>query len=480
MAKMKLTNKNKQNLKDFLGKSTVIKKKHGSERPMIDAGIHTKDDKQQPEPALISIEERSKEDDLHVAITSDKKNSQEEKKRNLAEIAELWGRMNDEKDLTNVLNKALQVLYGKDAKAINTGWLKHIARKNLYHSFRIPKKKKGKYRNIDAPAKGLKNIQRALNLVFQQIYTPHAAAMGFVPNRSVVDNAQAHLGQRFVYNIDLKDFFPSISSGRLYKRLMSKPFCLNGTLASLISDLCCFKNKDGKKVLPQGAPTSPAITNFICERLDIKLTKLAKAYKLKYTRYADDITFSGMSNMFSPEGKFCTSLRNIIENEESFLINGEKTRVCHRGMRQEVTGLTVNSKTNVSRKYIKQLRTLIHSWEVKGYDEAQAIFVEHYKETNTRHLLSKGEHHIENIISGKLMYLKMVKGEMDNTYRALSLRFNELVEAQFGIKKAVPEMEKNNADRVILNELTNLTNLLEIGTYTSEKDDKQRGNTANS
>lgn len=464
MAKKNLTNKNKQNLKDILGKSTVTKKGHGSERPMIHADIHSEDDEQQPEPTLIRTEDRPIEDDLHDAITSDKKNSQEEKKRNLAEIAELWGKMDDEKDLTNILNKALQVLYGKDAKAINVGWLKHIARKCPYHSFRIPKKKKGKYRNIDAPAKGLKNVQRALNLVFQQIYTPHAAAMGFVPNRSVVDNAQAHLGQRFVYNIDLKDFFPSISSGRLYKRLMSKPFCLNGTLASLISDLCCFKNKDGKKVLPQGAPTSPTITNFICERLDIKLTKLAKAYKLKYTRYADDITFSGMSNMFSPEGKFCTSSRNIIENEESFLINSEKTRVCHRGMRQEVTGLTVNNKTNVSRKYIKQLRTLIHNWEVKGYDEAQAIFAEHYKETNTRHLLSKGEHHIENIISGKIMYLKMVKGEMDNTYRALSVRFNKLIENQFGIKKTAPMMENSNEDKMILDELTNLTYLIENNT----------------
>lgn len=464
MAKKKPTSKNKQNLKDTLGESAVAKKGHDSESPMMNASIHSKDDEQQPEPALISTEEEAKEGHLHNAITSDKKDSQEEKKRDLAEIAELWGKMDDEKDLANILNKALQVLYGKDAKAINAGWLKHMARKSPYLSFRIPKKKKGKYRNIDAPAKSLKNIQQALNLVFQQIYTPHAAAMGFVPNRSVVDNAQAHLGQRFVYNIDLKDFFPSISSGRLYKRLMSKPFCLNGILASLISDLCCFKNKDGKKVLPQGAPTSPTITNFICERLDIKLTKLAKAYKLKYTRYADDITFSGMGNMFSPEGKFCTSLRNIIENEESFLINGEKTRVCHRGMRQEVTGLTVNSKTNVSRKYIKQLRTLIHNWEVKGYDEAQAIFAEHYKETNTRHLLSKGEHYIENIISGKLMYLKMVKGEMDNTYRALSLRFNSLLETRFGIKKAVPNIENPDEDKVILDELTNLSDLLENNT----------------
>ena len=136
-----------------------------------------------------------------------------------------------------------------------------------------------------------------------------------------------------------------------------------------------------------------------------------------------------MTNVFQSESRFCQSLRHIIEEEEHFTINNDKTRLCHRGMRQEVTGLTVNQRENVSRKYIKQLRTLIHNWEMNGYEKAQEVFIKHYAEMNVKHLKSKGEHHIENIISGKLMYLKMVKGEADYTYKRLLSRFIALVNA---------------------------------------------------
>jgi len=456
--------KNKQNLKKILGKDNMPEKKRESDNAIAD---DAENNKKEAMPVIKPVEGMVRDKaPVQNGFSSNEKKAMDEKEKNLiiAEMSDRWHTMEEVKDLCDVINLALQVLYGKDAKQLPVGWIKHMAHKSPYRSFMIPKKKKGKFRKIDAPCKELRNVQRALNLVFQLIYTPHESAMGFVPKRSVVTNARVHLGQKFVYNIDLKDFFPSITSGRLYKRLLVKPFCINEKVASIISDLCCYKDDYGKKVLPQGAPTSPTITNFICERLDMKLTKLAKSYGLKYTRYADDITFSGMSNVFSPNGKFCTSLSNIIENEESFKINKDKTRLCHCGMRQEVTGLTVNNKTNVSRKYIKQLRVLIHNWEVKGYDRAQAIFAEHYKETNTRHLLSKGEHHIENIISGKLMYLKMVKGNGDDTYKALSMRFDKLIEAQFGGKLPSPMIVKEDGKVELLQELTNLVNLIETNT----------------
>lgn len=388
-----------------------------------------------------------------------------ERKQQIEKIVESWHSMNGVDDLCAVLNMALQAMYGMDAVKTTVGRLKLLAHKGHYVTFKIPKKKKGEFRTIDAPCHELKNVQQALNFVLQVVYNPNAAAMGFVKGKSVVTNAQMHLCQNFVYNIDLKDFFPSVISGRVFKRLMAKPFCLNEDVASMISDLCCYQ-KGENKVLPQGAPTSPTITNIICERLDIKLTRLAKAYGLKYTRYADDITFSGMSNVFAEDGKFCTSMRNIIENEESFKINMDKTRLCHQGMRQEVTGLTVNTKVNVSRKYIKQLRPLIHNWEVKGYDEAQAIFAKHYAETNTRNLLYKGEHHIENIISGKLMYLKMVKGETDSTYKSLATRFEKLCIDKFGVstQKAQAILTNSIEDDSILSELNNLATLIETNT----------------
>ena len=179
-----------------------------------------------------------------------------------------------------------------------------------------------------------------------------------------------------------------------------------------------------------------------------------------------DNNASNGGGVFAENGKFCTSMRNIIENEEGFKINTDKTRLCHRGMRQEVTGLTVNTKSNVSRKYIKQLRPLIHNWEVKGYEEAQAIFAKHYAETNTRNLRFKGEHHIENIISGKLMYLKMVKGETDSTYKSLANRFEKLYFEKFGasLQKGQTQLITTIDDSGILSELNNLATLIETNT----------------
>lgn len=393
---------------------------------------------------------------------SEKKENKEEAKTDYkARIAAMWMDMDNKQDIVTLVNLSLKDMYGDDAKKINLRKLNYYAyssiNKNRYVSFEIPKKD-GSKRQIDAPCMGLRTIQRALNHVFQLVYTPHKAAMGFVPGRSVATNASLHVGQRYVYNIDLKDFFPSITSGRVFKRLQSKPFGLNENMARIITDLCCYENSEHRHVLPQGAPTSPTITNFICERLDVKLSSLAKAYGLNYSRYADDITFSGMQNMFDEEGKFCKSLHHIVEEEEHFVINTKKTRLCHTGMRQEVTGITVNEKANVSRKYVKQLRTMIHNWEVKGYDEAQSIFISKYKSTKNHNF--KGVHHIENIIAGKLLYMKMVKGVVDATFKNLEERFKCLLKdrpGKDGINVPVDEENGTNTSHQLPPELSGET-----------------------
>ena len=453
--KKNIINAKKKDFKKLLGKQDAPK--------MVSEASHSAPSEQE----IIEVSSSVKPANVFSTMTvyGGKAMAGEERKEKISKIIDSWNSMKGLDDLCSVVNMVRQVLYGENAAKTSVDRLKKLAYKGRYVSFKIPKKKNGEFRSIDAPCPELKNVQQALNFVLEEVYNPNAAAMGFVRNRSVVTNAQVHLGQNFVYNIDLKDFFPSISSGRLYKRLMVKPFCLNKEVAGIISDLCCYK-KGNHKVLPQGAPTSPTITNIICERLDIKLTRLAKAYGLKYTRYADDITFSGMRNLFAEDGKFCTSMRNIIENEENFKINSNKTRLCHRRMRQEVTGLTVNSKTNVSRKYIKQLRPLIHNWEVKGYAEAQSIFVKQYAKTNTRNLKFNGEHHIENIISGKLLYLKMVKGETDPTYKSYANRFERLCDETFGsgAKKPREQLTTSIKDGNILSALNNLATLIETNT----------------
>ncbi|MBR6991472.1 MAG: RNA-directed DNA polymerase [Bacteroidales bacterium] len=374
----------------------------------------------------------------------------------IVRVQDLWRCMKTRKDLLHLLNVALAGMYGEQSTILTMkqlcGYAYSTIEAKSYTTFQIPKKKKGEFRTIDAPVPMLKYIQRGLNFILQCVYTPHTAAMGFVQHRSVVDNAKVHTGQRLVYNIDLKDFFPSITAGRLYHRLMSKPFSLNEKVASIITDLCCYTNADGKHVLPQGAPTSPTITNIICERLDRKLARLARAYGLKYTRYADDISFSGMGNVFAEDSRFVKSMHNIIEQEEHFIINKDKTRLCHRGMRQEVTGLSVNQQENVSRTYIKQLRTLLHNWEMNGYDKAQEVFAKHYAETNTRNLKNKGTHHVENIIAGKLMYLKMVKGETDCTYKNLFARFKLLLENHTDTKIDKSKFSDDQAQNIPVDE----------------------------
>lgn len=346
--------------------------------------------------------------------------------------------LRNETDLLNLLNEAKKNVFGIKNFPFTIQQLKYHAfasynKNNRYQSFEIPKKTGGK-RTITAPNVGLKAIQKVLNFILQQVYEPHSAANGFVPSRSIVDNARVHIGQNYVYNIDLKDFFPSIEQPRIFVRLQKKPFNLPKPIAGIIANLCCHNmeverlDENGniikmmKNVLPQGAPTSPTLTNIICERLDKQLSNLANNYNLKYSRYADDLTFSSMHNVYQNNSEFIVSLHKIIA-EQHFLINEKKTRLQNRNRRQEVTGLIVSDRINVFKKYIKGLRLWLHIWETLGQDTAQAEFAAKYNASKCHH---KGTPHIENVLSGKLQYLQMVKGANDPTYKKLNERYNLL------------------------------------------------------
>lgn len=155
-----------------------------------------------------------------------------------------------------------------------------------YTEFQIPKKAGGT-RTIAAPCPALKMVQRLLNGVFQELYRPKPASHGFVRGRSIVSNASRHKRQRFVLNVNLRGFFPSINEGRIWGLFRAKPYELKSNVAKLIARLCCHNN-----ALPQGAPTSPVLSNMVCRRLDRQLMKLAQGHRCIYTRYADDLTFS--------------------------------------------------------------------------------------------------------------------------------------------------------------------------------------------
>lgn len=304
-------------------------------------------------------------------------------------------------------------------------------KKNRYNLFYIPKKSGGD-RAINVPNGNLKWFQLCLNEILKAVYTPSPNATGFTKGKSVVTNAQIHVGNNYVFNIDLKDFFPSIKQPRVWKRLQLPPFNLKREVANIVAGLCCIEEQvfttenkvSNNYCLPQGAPTSPILTNAICDNLDRRLNGLAKRFGLKYSRYADDITFSSMQNVYQEGSEFRVELERIIEGQ-NFKINTQKTRLQHRSQRQEVTGITVDVKPNVSKKYIKDIRALLHIWEKYGYNAAYAKFYPIYK--SDKGLLHKGEPNLENVLHGKLCYLKMVKGEKDAVYSKLKNQFDELV-----------------------------------------------------
>ncbi len=310
--------------------------------------------------------------------------------------------------------------------------------KHRYASFEVPKKNGGS-RTIHAPNSGLKALQKPISLLLQCLFEEHRAATGFVFGKSIVDNAKVHTNKNYVFNMDMKDFFPSIDKPRFWKRLQYPPFNLNEKhgrleLANRISAIC-FETMTVERiiegewhqvqrdVLPQGAATSPVITNIIAQRLDKKLSSLADAYGAIYTRYADDITFSSMHNLYQKNSLFRKKIEGIVE-EENFYVNPTKTRVQKRGYRQEVTGLIVNTKVNVTRRYLKQLRHWIYLWETYGEDKATELIRNSYM-SDKGHV--KNLPSIQRVIAGKLEYLKMIKGSNNSTYKKLKYRYDVLM-----------------------------------------------------
>lgn len=302
--------------------------------------------------------------------------------------------------------------------------------KGRFRTFEIPKKSGGS-RIITAPHDpAYQWILRAIAQMLEQAYTPSDHAMGFVKNRSVKLNAQAHEGKNYVYNLDLKDFFPSIRRARVCARLQCPPFSLNRELAATIAGLVCMRLEQTALtethvtyVLPQGSPVSPLLTNAICDSLDHQLAGLARRFHLTFTRYADDITFSSMHHVYHAEGAFIAELQRIIQRQ-GFTINDRKTRLQKRGTRQEVTGLVVNQRTNVTRQYIADLRNLLYIWERYGYTLAFHKWREHYRKHGPKH-----SHPVSmlQVIYGKLTYLRMIRGKDDMTVRSLFKRYKKLI-----------------------------------------------------
>lgn len=287
-----------------------------------------------------------------------------------------------------------------------------------YAKFKI-RKRRGGQRVIKAPKDEIKAIQRRLADFLQDRVGIRQPVHGFVRDRSIVTNAQMHVHHRAVFNIDLKDFFPTINFGRVRGLFMADPFKATPAVATILAQICCHEGS-----LPQGAPTSPVVSNLICSRLDAQLQRLAREHDCVYTRYADDITFSKRKGSFPAQvatedvsGDICPGkeLRDIITGN-GFLIHPEKVHIYRNTHRQTVTGLTVNSRVNVPRKFIREIRAIICDWQKRGLQAAEAT---HHESFYRRPDKLGGRPPLARIIEGKLNFLKMVRGVDDQVRRNL-------------------------------------------------------------
>lgn len=334
--------------------------------------------------------------------------------------------------LGTTLSKLTFTIYGKGVKS-------------QYTTFSIAKKN-GSERVIRAPTPQLKRLQQRLKICLDQLYKPHDAASAFIAGRGILFNARQHTKKAAVFNIDLKAFYDQINFGRVRGLLMSKPYSLRQDTATIIAHMCCVD-----KVLPQGAPTSPVLSNMICRRLDKDLSLLAKENKARYTRYADDITFSLMStecnSLYSTVAvsisnedstqstvKFLKLSDNLLEiiKRNGFSINDEKVRLQVFSERQTVTGLKVNKKVNVDRRYIRTTRAMTFCLS-KDMEAANQLFKEKYPE---------GASTMELMVAGRINFIGMVKGIESSVYQSLAKKFNDLtLEQKLPIRPSVKKSD---------------------------------------
>lgn len=244
----------------------------------------------------------------------------------------------------------------------------------------IPKRS-GKPREICAPRWLLKQAQRTILSTVLAPLAPHPAAHGFVPGRSVVTNAAPHAGASVVIKVDLKDFFPSVKYPRVVAFFRGIGYGTAGgrfsnddssqAVAETLARLCCYAKDPaawGIAHLPQGAPTSPHLTNLMCFTMDEELTAAAGAAGAVYTRYADDLTFSFPPTVKRPDVARIKYAATVAVRNAGFRINWEKFRVTRPGRRQVVTGVVTNAHPNLVKSRRRLLRNVVYNCRTKGVE----------------------------------------------------------------------------------------------------------------
>jgi retron-type reverse transcriptase len=257
--------------------------------------------------------------------------------------------------INNLLDNNMPIIFDFNHLCLllgrNRNYLASVINSNIshYRIFSIPKRSGG-YREITAPYPALIECQ---NWIYKNILLKiriHPAAQGFTFKKSIITNAKIHIGQKHFLKIDLKDFFPSITINQVMTIFKSLGY--TNKVAYYLSAICCYGD-----VLPQGASTSPALSNIIGRTLDKRLFAFAKAYNLRYTRYADDLAFSGEEIPV----KFLDYISSIIESC-GFSVNEKKTILQQKDKAKRIiTGISISDETiKVPREYKRKLKQEIH------------------------------------------------------------------------------------------------------------------------
>lgn len=285
-------------------------------------------------------------------------------------------------------------------------------REQYYSHFRIAKKKTDSFRHISAPNSDLLQIQTwiKVNILDKLIFGDHLTS--YQKGKSIIDNARAHVGQEIVVKFDLERFFETITQDKIYGTF--KILGYNTAVAIELARACCMNvpqrigkpyTKYPSACLPQGAPTSPGLSNLTGAMLDLRLLEYAKSRNLNFSRYADDLTFSGKIR-----DKPNQSTIAFIALSEGFKLNTEKTRYTQPSSRQQVTGLNVNHKVSIPKKDRRSIDTHIHNCLRFG-------------PTANMKRIGKQKMNYREWLLGNIVYIQMVHPEQGRRMRE---RFNRI------------------------------------------------------
>jgi RNA-directed DNA polymerase len=280
-----------------------------------------------------------------------------------------------------------------------------------YHTFEIPKKKGG-FRTITSPIDELKQVQKKIAVQLQEIYVKPKSVYGFVSldkkkyKSPIVENAMNHVAKKYILTVDIHHFFESILTRAVFQLFLAEPFNFSEKTALILTRLTTYKG-----CLPTGAPTSPILSNFIFLEIDKMLEVFSNDKNCLFTRYADDLTFS--SNESIP-AEFLDQLKTIIK---PFELNSKKTRIKKQSQQQKVTGLLVNEKVNIDRKFIKQLRAMLHDLKMNGIQKAS---FNHFN-------ISNQESFFIHRLRGNIAFLGQVRGQLDKQYLKYYSEFHQMV-----------------------------------------------------